>query len=155
MNQADRRGALGAAPGAALRRCLWLAAALSTLLAVSPVQAGSYLYRTSLLLADADRDSAALRVRLGDRELARMVHMMADARVRAASTMAVPKEVVQAHPHLLLILESYERAADAAARGGHERFLSYTQRAWAEEQVLRAVLKQLGWQLPSLQPGPR
>ena len=144
------RSVRGASRAHALRLGLWLAAVLTSLLVVSPAHAGSYLYRTALLLSDASKDSDALRARLADRELARVVHAMADARVHAAGTMAVPKEVVQAHPHLLLILESYERAADAATRGGHATFLTYTRRAWQEEQVLRSVLKQLGWQLPSI-----
>lgn len=152
MTQADRQGLPGAGRRPDWRRYLCCAAALFSLSFVSPAHAGSYLYRTALLLADATRDSEALRSRLADRELARVVHMMAEARVRAASSMAVPKEVVQAHPHLLLVLESHEQAADAATKGGYERFLSYTQRAWTEEQVLRSVLKRLGWQLPTLQP---
>jgi hypothetical protein len=60
----------------------------------------------------------------------------------------VPKEVVQAHPHLLLTLENYERAADAAVAGEADRFMIYCQRAQDEERTFRAVLKQLGWELP-------
>jgi hypothetical protein len=56
--------------------------------------------------------------------------------------------VVQAHPHLLLTLENYERSAYAATEGHAERFLIYQQRARDEEQVLRGVLRQLGWSLP-------
>jgi tRNA-2-methylthio-N6-dimethylallyladenosine synthase len=60
----------------------------------------------------------------------------------------VPKEVVQAHPHLLLTLENYERAADAAVAGEADRFMIYCQRAQDEERTFRAVLKQFGWELP-------
>jgi hypothetical protein len=60
----------------------------------------------------------------------------------------VPKEVVQAHPHLLLTLENYERAMDAAVNGEGERFMIYCQRAQDEERTFRAVLRQLGWELP-------
>jgi hypothetical protein len=62
--------------------------------------------------------------------------------------MMVPKEVVQAHPHLLLVFENYERAADAAENSQVERFLVFLQRALDEERTFRAVLKQFGWDLP-------
>ena len=39
------------------------------------------------------------------------------ARLEAARTMTVPKEVEQAHPHLLLVLENYQQAAEAATLG--------------------------------------
>jgi hypothetical protein len=77
-----------------------------------------------------------------------LMHAVALARLEAASRMQVPKEVVQAHPHLLLILQNYERSADAASEGHSERFLIYQQRARDEEVILRGVLKQLGWALP-------
>jgi hypothetical protein len=109
--------------------------------------AGSYLDRLSLLVSAANNDSDYLRARLSDRELARVIHSVAEARAKAASTMAVPKEVAQAHPHLLLVLENHERAADAAEQGAAQRFLIYQQRARDEERVLRGVLKQLGFPL--------
>ena len=62
--------------------------------------------------------------------------------------MTVPKEVVLAHPHLLLVLESYEQAAEAATRGDAARFITYYQRALDEERTFRAVLKSFGWVLP-------
>jgi hypothetical protein len=112
-----------------------------------PAWAGSYLDRAALLVAQASSDADYLRSRLSDRELARIVHAMAEARVTAATGMAVPKEVAQAHPHLLLVLENYERAAEAAKDGASQRFLIYQQRARDEERVLRGVLKQLGFPL--------
>ena len=101
-----------------------------------------------MLIAQASRESEYLRGRVNDKDLAELVHSVAKARLDAASRMNVPKEVVQAHPHLLLTLENYERAAFAATEGHSERFLIYQQRARDEEQVLRGVLKQLGWVLP-------
>jgi hypothetical protein len=73
--------------------------------------------------------------------------------MKAASTMQVPKEVAAAHPHLLLMLTNYERAAESAERGRSERYFIYQQRARDEERVLRSVLKQLGWPLPRIPPG--
>jgi hypothetical protein len=130
-------------------RRLFLAAlpALCVLSLARPAEAGSYLDRTSLLLGQATAESDYLRGKLSDRELARLVHAMAQARVKAATSMTVPKEVAQAHPHLLLVLENHERAADAARLGEAQRFLIYQQRARDEERVFRGILKQLGWPL--------
>ncbi len=123
----------------------------SGILAIAaPAHAGSYLDRAALLVHQATRDADYMRARLSDRELARVIHALAKARVTAASTMLVPKEVAQAHPHVVLLLENYERAADAAEKGQTQRFLVYQQRGRDEERVLRGVLKQLGWPLPNV-----
>ncbi len=129
------------------RACLTLLGLLPLLLS-SPAQAGSYLNRAAMLVIQASRESEYLRGRVNDKDLAELVHQVAVARLEAASRMNVPKEVVQAHPHLLLILENYERSADAAVEGHNERFLIYQQRARDEEGILRGILKQLGWALP-------
>ena len=129
------------------RRCLWLCG-LAPLMLVSSAEAGSYLNRAAMLVAQASRESEYLRGRSNDKDLAELVHRVAVARLDAASRMNVPKEVVQAHPHLLLALENYERSADAAVEGHNDRFLVYQQRARDEEVILRGVLKQLGWVLP-------
>lgn len=115
-----------------------------------PLRAGSYLDRAGLLVAEAARESKALSRRVYDKEFARLVHELADARLKAAGTMLVPKEVVQAHPHLLLIMEHHERAAQAAVDGKAERFLVERARAEGEEQIFRSILRQLGWSLPEL-----
>lgn len=123
---------------------------LSGTLTAREAWAGSYLNRAALLLTQAAGDADYLRVRVTDRELASVVHKLAVARLEAAGNMDVPKEVAQAHPHLLLVLENYERATDAAAEGQTQRFVIYQQRARDEERTLRGVLKQLGWALPSI-----
>lgn len=111
--------------------------------------AGSYLDRAALLLNEANRASEFLGKHLYDEELAQVVHKGALARVEIASTMLVPKEVVQAHPHLLLVLHQHERAANGAVEKVAKDFLRFLAQARDEERVLRAVLKQLGWELPS------
>jgi hypothetical protein len=131
-----RRALLGWAGGAAL--WLWSGRAL----------AGSYLDRAALLVAQANRDTEFLRRRLSDRELARLIHELCEARTKSAASMLVPKEVAQAHPHLLLLLEHHERGADAAVAGKAERFLVERAKAIEEEQIFRSVLRQLGWSLP-------
>jgi hypothetical protein len=100
------------------------------------------------LVGEANRASEYLRRRLYDGELARVVHRGALARVGIASEMLVPEEVVPAHPHLLLVMQHHERAANAAVERAAKEFLRHVAQATDEERVLRAVLKQLGWELP-------
>jgi hypothetical protein len=121
-------------------------------LSSSLAYAGTYLNSAALLLAQANSEADYLRARINDKELAGLVHRLADARLDAAKGMLVPKEVVQAHPHLLLVLENYERAADAATRGEAEKFLVYQQRARDEDRTFRGVLKQFGYALPEPKP---
>jgi hypothetical protein len=109
---------------------------------------GSYLDRAALLLGEANHAGHVLRTHLGDKELSRVVHDMSQARLDVASHMQVPKEVAFAHPHLLMVLENYERAADAAEHGEAPRFLVHLQKATEEERILRSVIEQLGWSLP-------
>lgn len=132
------------------RRALLALGLLLPLFTTSAAEAGSYLNRAALLVLQASRESEYLRGRVNDKDLAEVVHRVATARLQIASRMNVPKEVVMAHPHLLLTLENYERSAEAAVEAKNDRFLIYQQRARDEENVLRGVLKQLGWSLPSI-----
>jgi hypothetical protein len=120
-----------------------------------PAWAGSYLDRVMLLTRQAKGESEYLEYRLNNRELAELVHRMAATRLAAARDMPIPKEVTQAHPHLLLMLENYERAADAAAGGEARRFVVYQRRARDEEQILRGILRQLGFPMPDEQKPPK
>jgi hypothetical protein len=130
-----------------------LVGVLATLLLVTATAwAGTYLNSASLLLAEASSEGDYLRARINDKELAELIHTLADARLEAAKNILVPKEVVQAHPHLLLVLENYERAADAATRGQGEKFLVYQQHARDEDRTFRGVLKQFGYSLPEPKP---
>ncbi|HEX3853477.1 MAG TPA: hypothetical protein VHW01_21075 [Polyangiaceae bacterium] len=135
-----------------LRRRVLLGALAVTLLATMTAWAGTYLNSASLLLAQASTEGDYLRARINDKELAELIHKLADARLEAAKNILVPKEVVQAHPHLLLVLENYERAADAATRGEGEKFLVYQQHARDEDRTFRGVLKQYGYSLPETKP---
>jgi hypothetical protein len=135
------------------RRWFITIAALAVATLALPAWAGSYLDRCVLLIATAAHEADFLQYRVGNRELARMVLQLARARLEAARTMEVPKEVVQAHPHLLLMLENYERAADAASAGEAQRFIIYLGRARDEEQLFRSVLQQLGFPLPKKKSG--
>jgi hypothetical protein len=132
------------------RRVLF--AVFGALLLSCPAWAGTYLNSAALLLIQSSKEGDYLRAHIGDKELADLIHKLANARLEAAKGMLVPKEVVQAHPHLLLVLENYERGADAATRGEAEKFLVYQQRARDEERTFRGVLKQFGYSLPETKP---
>jgi hypothetical protein len=110
-------------------------------------RAGSYLDRVGLLVRQGRSEADYLEYRVANRELAELVHRMAVARLSAARDTAVPKEVTQAHPHLLLMLENCERAADAAEAGESERFVIFQRRARDEEQIFRSIMRQLGFPL--------
>jgi hypothetical protein len=123
--------------------------ALATILGVAQVAvAGSYLNRAGMLLSGAELEARALRARFMDKDLARLTHRLALARLQSAGEMPVPADVKRAHPHLLLALESFERAADAAVRGNQSDFLVALGRAREESRILEALLKQEGWELP-------
>lgn len=120
------------------------------LLIVAPASAGSYLFRAAVLVGAADRECSVMRRRMHDKELAKVLHRVALERVAAARAMAVPPEVAKAHPHCLLVLEAFERAIDAAERGDPETFIVSETRARAELSTLRSVLRESGWELPTV-----
>jgi hypothetical protein len=62
--------------------------------------------------------------------------------------MEVPAQVVRAHPHLILVLEDSERAADAASEGNFKKFMEYLTLARDEERIFRAIVSELGYTLP-------
>jgi hypothetical protein len=130
------------------RRAGFLGLLLVALAVTVPAFAGTYLSRAALLVSSGAREINYLRARFADKELARVVQRLAQARLDTAGAMTVPKEVTNAHPHLLLILENHVQAADAATRGEGEKFNIFFQRALDEERTLRAVLKNNGWTLP-------
>lgn len=134
------------------RRLLPALALFGVLFLAGSAWAGTYLNSAALLLSQSSKEGDYLRAHIGDKELAELIQKLASARLEAAKGMLVPKEVVQAHPHLLLVLENYERAADAATRGGTEKFLIYQQRARDEDRTFRGVLRQFGYALPETKP---
>ena len=129
------------------RRALCLLVGSAAIFVATEAFAGSYLNRAHLLIRQGMKEMEFLRARVNDKELASVVQQIAEARLDAAGKMTVPKEVTQAHPHVLLVLENCERAAQAAKDGDAERFMLFYQRALGEERTLRFVLKKLGWSL--------
>lgn len=110
--------------------------------------AGSYLDRAALLLDECRKANDWIMAHLTDRELASVLRDVAEARLKAARKMQVPKEVVSAHPHLLLCLENAERAASAAADGDQQGFFRFLRQCRDEEGLFKALLSQLKYQLP-------
>lgn len=129
-----------------------LSLALCLLFVALPAWAGSYLDRASLLLEEARREGDMLLPRTHDKELIMVVHALAEARARVASKMECPASVSRAHPHLLLVLENSERAADAAAQGNFKKFMQHLTVARNEDRAFRAILAELGYALPDLSP---
>lgn len=130
------------------RHLLGLLGGVPCMVYAPSVYAGSYLDRAAMLVGVANLELGYLRRKLYDPELARTSQKLAAARVTAAQRMEVPAEVVQAHPHLLLMLEDCERATNAAVERNAEEFLKFQRAARDEEEHFRGILKQLGWQLP-------
>lgn len=125
-----------------------LVLAASALLVALPAWAGSYLDRASLLLEEARREGDLLQPRTNDRELVLVIQALAEARVKAARKMECPAAVTKAHPHLLLVLENSERAAEAAVQGNFKKFMEHLTAARNEDRTFRAVIAQLGYTLP-------
>jgi recombinational DNA repair ATPase RecF len=115
--------------------------------------AGSYLDRSAILLGDTRRANEWLLTHLADREMAELIHDVAEARLKSARKMSVPvspKEVAMAHPHLLMTLEVSERAAAAAAAGQNEKFLAHLRHARDEDATFRSLLSAAKLDLPAL-----
>ncbi|MCH2107691.1 MAG: hypothetical protein MK135_00035 [Polyangiaceae bacterium] len=127
------------------RRAIFLGLAVAVI--SSSALAGSYLARASLFIGGAEKEVSVLRRRFHDKELARALHRLAEARVKAAREMEIPPEVSRPHPHFLLALECWERATDAASRGQHEDFLVALEKARREVQTFEALLRKSGWHL--------
>jgi hypothetical protein len=121
--------------------------AAAFLLVATTAVAGSYLDRVGLLVRQGRGEIDYLEYRLGDKDLAELIHRLATARLAASRDMLIPKEVVQAHPHMLLMLENCERAADAAEAGERMRFITFQRRSRDEEQMFRSIMRQLGFPL--------
>lgn len=130
------------------RRAFFLGVLVLAVTVAAPALAGTYLSRAALLVSGGARELNYLRARFSDKELARVVQRLAQTRLDTAGSMTVPKEVTNAHPHLLLVLENHVQAAEAATRGEGEKFNVFFQRALDEERTFRAVLKNHGWTLP-------
>jgi hypothetical protein len=133
-----------------MRRRDVLALVPAVLLVTSEARAGSYLDRAAILLDACRRANEWLLSHLTDKELATVLHDEAEARLKAARKMQVPKEIVAAHPHLLLCLENAERAAALASDGDVDGFLRFLRQSRDEEGLFKALLTQMKLSLPAV-----
>ncbi len=115
----------------------------------SSAWAGPYLNTSTMLLHESANTGRWIRSNLGDKELARNAHKMAQARLDVASKMNVPTEVRDAHPHLLLSLAAMERAMQAAIDGQVSDFIRQIQTSSGEAKTFQSVLQTLGFALPN------
>ena len=132
------------------RRFLALSCGAIGLFSAGIALAGSYLDRAALMLDEGKREADAVRTRTGDKELILVVKAQTEARVKAARKMTVPSQVVDAHPHLLLVLENYDRALDALIANNLTKFAECLATAAAEEVTFKTQLKAAGYSLPKL-----
>ncbi|MFT3770089.1 MAG: hypothetical protein QM820_32065 [Minicystis sp.] len=130
------------------RRFLALVAVAFALAFAQPARAGSYLDRAALMLDEARREGDMLQPRTNDKEMILVVKALAEARARVGRKMEVPAAVAKAHPHLLLVLENCERAADAAAEGNFKKFMEHLMIARDEDRTFRVIIGELGYTLP-------
>lgn len=133
---------------ASFRRFFVLALALVVLAFSPPARAGSYLDRAALMLDGARREGDMLQPRTHDKEMVLVVKALAEARARVGRKMEVPAAVAKAHPHLLLVLENSERAAEAAAAGNFKKFMEHLTVARDEDRTFRVIIGELGYTLP-------
>ena len=111
---------------------------------------GSYLDRAALMLDEARREGDMLTPRISDKEMVLVVKSLAEARAKVGRKMEVPPAVIRASPHLLLVLENYERAAEAADEGNFKKFMEHLNTARDEEKIFRSLLGELGYTLPEI-----
>lgn len=123
---------------------------LATLGLIPIAWGGSYLDRAALMLDEARREGDMLQPRTNDKEMVLVVKTLAEARAKVGRKMEVPAAVVRAHPHMLLVLENYERAAEAADEGNFKKFMEHLNTARDEEKTFRALIRELGYSLPEI-----
>ncbi len=138
-----------------MRRLLCMMVVAVAALVASPAWAGPYLNTSAMLLRESFAAGRWVRANLGDKDLARAAHRMAQARLDVATNMPIPKEVRKAHPHLLLALAAMERAMGAAADGEVSNFVRQLQTSTGEAKTFEAVLKGLGFSLPEMRRSTR
>lgn len=127
-----------------------LVAALLTLGVVPVAFAGSYLDRAALLLDEARKEGDMLQPRTHDKEMVLVIKALCEVRARVARKMEIPAAVGKAHPHLLLVFENYERAAEAASEGNFKKFMEHLATARDEDKIFRSILAELGYTLPEI-----
>lgn len=133
-----------------MKRALAITALLSAWLWANFAWADSYLDTAALLLDQSRRNLDWAERRAQDKQHIHVAHLVAEAHVKAGQQIQVSKEADRAHPHLLLTLETAERALFAAKEGEIKRFLRLRRIAREEERAFRELLQQVKKSLPEL-----
>jgi hypothetical protein len=120
--------------------------ALMFFIAVASVQGTSYgesnkEYKNKflLMLDHAVHVNDYVRQRLGDKNLARYAHAMAETNASAAEKMTPPTKYAMLHPHFLLVLENVERSFYFAEKGDLARYRHHQKMVRKELQLLEAL----------------
>lgn len=132
------------------RHFLGAAAAAALALASRGALAGSYLDRAALMLEEGKKEIEMVKTRTGDKELLLVVKTMTEARLKVARKMIVPAKVVDAHPHLMLVLENQDRALEALTQGNTKKYAECLISAADEERIFRSLIKDAGYALPKV-----
>ena len=132
------------------RHFLGVAAAAVVALAARGGVAGSYLDRAALMLDEGKKEIEMVKTRTGDKELLLVVKTMTEARLKVARKMNVPAKVVDAHPHLMLVLENFDRALDSLVSSNLKKYAECLINAADEEKTFKNLLKEAGYALPKV-----
>jgi ribonuclease D len=132
------------------RDFLGAAAAAVITLAARGALAGSYLDRAALMLEGGKKELEMVKTRTSDKELLLVVKALMEARLKVARKMNVPAKVVDAHPHLMLVLENQDRAVDALIAGNTKKYAECVISATDEEKTFKNLLKAAGYALPKV-----
>jgi ribonuclease D len=132
------------------RDFLGAAAAAVITLATRGALAGSYLDRAALMLEGGKKELEMVKTRTNDKELLLVVKALMEARLKVARKMNVPAKVVDAHPHLMLVLENQDRAVDALIAGNTKKYAECVISATDEEKTFKNLLKAAGYSLPKV-----
>ena len=109
-----------------------------------------YLAELAMLLEGARRLLLWTETYIGEPEFARFAHPLAERYVDMAGRLVPPAKLLNAHPHLLMVVENVERALEAAGNGDTSAFRQRARIVREELLILDNVLKQGKQRLPEL-----
>ncbi|MBK8252610.1 MAG: hypothetical protein IPK82_08070 [Polyangiaceae bacterium] len=132
------------------RTFLAVSVAAAYTLSAGIVYAGSYLDRAALMLEEGRKEIETVKTRTNDKELLIVVRALTEARLKVARKMNVPAQVVSAHPHLMLVLENYDRAIESLLASNTKKYAECLVNAADEEKTFRSMIKEAGYSLPKL-----
>ena len=109
-----------------------------------------YLARAALLLDETRRAQDWIGAHPGDVGLAALGLELAESRADAASAIAAPPQVKNAHMHLLLAMENTTACFDHLVRGESKKAAQRLSAARIEEQTLFSALEAAKLKMPTV-----